>query len=185
MLSFGLCDHFANDFWQFYSQSTKKYLWLLKKTFIISEVRPFFNNLRKELTKRSVFYFNDLGLRNYVLSRLDQKNLEINGGFLFQNLVFFLIRDINTLGASKINYWRTMDGAEVDFVLNSGAGIWPIEVKYSNLREIIISRSMKSFVEVYHPQKMTVVNLSLNKTEKIDNVEFEAVPVAQLHARIA
>ena len=158
-------------------ETTKKYLWLLKKTFIIDEVRPFYKNLRKELTKRPVFYFNDLGMRNYILNRLDLKNLEIDGGFLFQNLVYFSLKNIVSLEPSKINYWRTLDGAEVDFVINSGSGIWPIEVKYSGLKEIKVTRSMNSFIDAYHPKKFTIVNLVLKRQEKVDGVEYEVIPI--------
>lgn len=161
-------------------ETTKKYLWFLKKTFIIGEVRPFYKNLRKELTKRSVFYFNDLGMRNYILNRLNQENLEIDGGFLFQNLIYFYLKEKTASESSKVNYWRTLDGAEVDFVINSGAGVWPIEVKYTNLKIIKISRSMNSFIDAYHPQKMTIINLVLNKTEKVNNVEFEVLPIGEL-----
>lgn len=155
-------------------ETTKKYLWLLKKTFITSEVRPFYKNLRKELTKRSVFYFNDLGMRNYILNRLDQKNLEVDGGFLFQNLVYFFLKNVIINESAKVNYWRTLDGAEVDFIINSGTEILPIEVKFKKLNEIKISRSMNSFINAYHPEKMIIVNLDLNKDEKINDVSFEA-----------
>lgn len=160
-------------------ETTKKYLWLLKKTFIIDEVRPFYKNLRKELTKRPVFYFNDLGMRNYILNRLDLRNLEIEGGFLFQNLVYFKLKDIVSLESSKINYWRTLDGAEVDFVINSGSGVWPIEVKYSDLKEIKITRSINSFIDAYRPKKFTIVNLLLNSQKKISDVEFEVLPIGE------
>jgi predicted AAA+ superfamily ATPase len=161
-------------------ETTKKYLWLLKKTFIIDEVRPFYKNLRKELTKRPVFYFNDLGMRNYILNRLDLRNLEIDGGFLFQNLVYFSLKNMVSLEPSKINYWRTQDGAEVDFVINSGSGIWPIEVKYSGLKEIKVTRSMNSFIDAYHPKKFTIVNLVLKSQEKVDDVEYEVLPIGEL-----
>lgn len=160
-------------------ETTKKYLWLLKKTFIIDEVRPFYKNLRKELTKRSVFYFNDLGMRNYILNRLDLRNLEIDGGFLFQNLVYFRLKNIVSLEPSKINYWRTLDGAEVDFVIDSGSSIWPIEVKYSGLKEIKITRSMNSFIDAYHPRRFTIVNLKLKSQEKVGDVEYEVLPIGE------
>lgn len=160
-------------------ETTKKYLWLLKKTFIIDEVRPFYKNLRKELTKRPVFYFNDLGMRNYILNRLDLRNLEIEGGFLFQNLVYFKLKNMVSLEPSKINYWRTLDGAEVDFVINSGLGVWPIEVKYSDLKEIKVTRSINSFVDAYHPKKFTIVNLSLISQEKVGDVKFEVLPIGE------
>lgn len=161
-------------------ETTKKYIWLLKKTFIIDEVRPFYKNLRKELTKRPVFYFNDLGMRNYILNRLDFRNLEIDGGFLFQNLVYFKLKNMVSLEPTKINYWRTLDGAEVDFVINSGLGVWPIEVKYSDLKEIKLTRSMNSFVDAYHPKKFTIVNLKLKSQKKVSDVEFEVLPLGEL-----
>lgn len=161
-------------------ETVKRYLWFLKKTFIIDEVKPFYKNLRKELTKRPIFYFNDLGLRNYILNRLSPKNLEIDGGFLFQNLVFSIIKSVKTFGVSKINYWRTLDGAEVDFVFNLGTEIWPIEVKYSELKEIKISRSIKSFINDYHPKKVTIVNLSLDKIESFGDSKLEASPLIKL-----
>ena len=45
--------------------TVKKYIWYLEKTFIIESVTPFYRNVRKEITKSPVVYFNDLGLRNY------------------------------------------------------------------------------------------------------------------------
>jgi predicted AAA+ superfamily ATPase len=161
-------------------ETVKKYLWFLKKTFIIEEARPFYKNIRKELTKRSIFYLNDLGMRNYILNRLDQKNFEIDVGFLFQNLVFSFLKKISANDVSKVNYWRTIGGSEVDFVMNSGGNIWPVEVKYSSLKEIKISKSMKNFIIAYNPKKMTIINLDLNKKEKINNVEFEALPIGEL-----
>ena len=119
-------------------------------------------------------------MRNYILNRLNQKNLEVDSGFLFQNLVYFYLKEITASESSKVNYWRTVDGAEVDFVINSGTGVWPIEVKYSNLKEIKKTRSMNSFIDAYHPKKMTIVNLVLNKTEKISDVNFEALPIGEL-----
>lgn len=160
-------------------ETTKRYLWLLKKTFIIDEVRPFYKNLRKELTKRPVFYFNDLGMRNYILNRLDLRNLEIEGGFLFQNLVYFKLKNMVSLEPTKINYWRTLDGAEVDFVINSGSGIWPIEVKYSDLKEIKVTRSMNSFIDAYHPKKLSIINLSFKSQEKAGEVEFEVLSIGE------
>lgn len=45
----------------------KDYLTLLEKTFYIQPVKPFYKNLRKELTKMPKSYFLDSGIRNYLL----------------------------------------------------------------------------------------------------------------------
>jgi hypothetical protein len=40
--------------------AVNKYIYILKKTFHIYELKPFYKNLRKELTKMSKVYIQDL-----------------------------------------------------------------------------------------------------------------------------
>ncbi|MEW5941222.1 MAG: ATP-binding protein, partial [Chloroflexota bacterium] len=47
--------------------TVNNYLWYMEKTFLLHKVTPYFRNVRKELTKTPVFYFYDLGMRNYAL----------------------------------------------------------------------------------------------------------------------
>ena len=46
--------------------TVKIYLWYLEKTFIVWKVTPWFTNIRKEITKAPVYYFRDIGLRNFA-----------------------------------------------------------------------------------------------------------------------
>jgi len=50
--------------------AVENYIQILRKTFHIHLVRPFFSNLKKELTKMPKVYFNDLGMRNILLNQL-------------------------------------------------------------------------------------------------------------------
>lgn len=43
----------------------KNYLWYAEQTFIISIIRPFYTNAKKELTKSPVVYFIDVGMLNF------------------------------------------------------------------------------------------------------------------------
>ena len=99
-----------------------KYLWYLEKTFIISPVTPYFKNPRAEIKKTHTYYFNDLGLRNYVLgelAKLDGGLGELSEpGFLFQQLVFLTLKNLfGEFEPASIHFWRTKAKAEVDLSL--------------------------------------------------------------------
>lgn len=143
-------------------QTVKNYLWYLEKTFIIQKVTPFTTNIRKEITKASVYYFVDLGLKNYSINQFGTATLNIPPqGFLFQNFVFNCLKDELRvkLSSASIHFWRTQDKAEVDFVINTGLRVIPIEVKYSNLKMPQTTRSFKSFISKYKPKKAFIVHL--------------------------
>ncbi|PIP31581.1 ATPase, partial [bacterium (Candidatus Gribaldobacteria) CG23_combo_of_CG06-09_8_20_14_all_37_87_8] len=158
------------------AKTIKNYLWYLEKTFVLKRVDPFFRNIRKEISKAPVYYFNDLGLKNYALNEFGNALNFQNAGFLFENFVYKLIQEQTQDSSAKINFWRTTDKAEVDFVLNFGKEIVPIEAKYSHLKEPTLTRSLRGFIEKYRPKRVFVVNLSLNQKIKIDGSEINFTP---------
>jgi uncharacterized protein len=147
-------------------ETVKNYLWYLEKTFVIERITPYFQNVRKEITKAPQFYFKDLGLRNYILGILGNLSNQKDVGFLFQNFIFNILKSKLKWMPAKINFWRTKDGAEVDFVISYGNQIIPIEIKYRQIKKIEISNSLRSFIKKYKPPKVFIVNLSYE--EKID-----------------
>lgn len=154
-------------------KTLKNYLWYLEKTFIISQITPFFRNIRKELSKSPIFYFNDLGLRNFSIGEFGKVR---DYSFLFQNFIFLILIDKLKNSPYRIHYWRTKDKAEVDFVVDFGKEIIPIEVKFKNLKEIEITRSLRNFIEKYKPKYVFIVNLSYFQTQKINNTEIISIP---------
>lgn len=156
--------------------TVKEYLWYLEKTFILQRVTPFFKNIRKEITKASIYYFVDLGLKNYSLSQFGTATLVTPPqGFLFQNFVFNCLRDElrSKFSSATVHFWRTQDKAEVDFVINTGLEVIPIEAKYSNLKTPQTSRSFKSFISKYKPKKAFIVHLG----DSHEPVEFEGTKI--------
>ena len=156
--------------------TVKEYLWYLEKTFILQRVTPFFKNIRKEITKASIYYFVDLGLKNYSVNQFGTAVSVIPPqGFLFQNFVFNSLRDELRVkfSSATIHFWRTQDKAEVDFVINTGLEVIPVEVKYSNLKTLQTSRSFKSFLSKYKPKKAFIVHLG----DPHEPVEFEGTKI--------
>lgn len=76
-------------------ETIKNYLWYLEKTFVVKKLTPFYRNIRKEITKAPVYYFGDLGLRNFILGLFGNQMLPQDAGFLFQNFVFLKLQKIS------------------------------------------------------------------------------------------
>ena len=156
--------------------SLKKYLWYAEKVFIIRMVQPFFTNKQKEITKSPIVYFIDLGLRNFSLNMFGRVEDNEQLGLIFQNFIYNKINKEIEGNLKSINFWRTKEGAEVDFVVRDGLSLLPIEVKFSNFLKAEISRSFRSFINNYEPKEAKVINLGLNTNKNIGNTDIKFVP---------
>jgi len=154
--------------------SLKKYLWYAEKIFIIRTTQPFFTNKQKEITKSPIIYFVDLGLRNFSLNMFGRIENNEQMGLIFQNLVYNRINREATQTLKSVNFWRTKEGAEVDFIIRDGLSLLPIEVKFTNLSKPEITRSLRNFINEYAIKEAKVVNLGLDIDKKIGatNVKF-------------
>lgn len=153
--------------------SLKNYLWYAEKTFVLQKLTPYFTNPRKEIVKTPIYYFHDIGLRNYSIGMFG--NL-IDYGAVFENLVLNTIKEKIKLSGISVHFYRTKDKAEVDFILNAGEKVIPIEVKYRKIKKPVLERSMKSFIEKYSPLRAIIINLSFKEKIKVGNTEVLFIP---------
>jgi predicted AAA+ superfamily ATPase len=160
--------------------TVKKYLWYAQKIFIVELLAPYARNVRKEISKSPVPYFWDLGFRNYSLGLFGHLESPVEGGFVFENLVFLLLRQKLGLKAAKLNFWRTKDKAEVDFVIEAGNRLIPVEVKYTHLKQDKVPASLRRFIDRYKPEKAYVINLDFSKTLDITGTALSFLPVYDL-----
>lgn len=126
--------------------SVEQYLYVLQKCFHITLVKPYYNNLRKELTKMPKVYVNDLGLRHILINYFAPIEQRADKGVVLENFCFRVL--IENYEQDQIKYWRTSDGNEVDFIVETqyNKGI-AIEVKF-NEQETKLSK-FKKFIENY------------------------------------
>jgi predicted AAA+ superfamily ATPase len=161
-------------------QTLANYLWYGEKTFVIHRLRPHFKNVRKEITKSPKIYFYDLGLRNYPLGLFGNVNNPGEFGLLFENFVFNILKEKLGFRTESLRFWRTKEKAEVDFVVESGMKVVPIEVKYKLLDKVEVNRSLRSFIEAYKPELALIVNLGLDRSLKIGKTKVRAIPFWKL-----
>ena len=160
--------------------SVKNYLWYAEKTFVTAVLTPFFKNRKKEITSSPMVYFHDLGLRNYAAGLFETPVEAAGSGFLFQNLLYNILRDGIRFTPVRLHFWRTKDKAEVDFVLDRGQGVIPVEAKFSDLKKPVLGRSLHNFIARYRPEQAWVVNLGLRETLTIGSTLVRIVPVSDL-----
>ena len=165
-------------------QTLKKYLWYAQKIFLLDLVTPYSRNVGKEISQSPVVYFRDLGLRNYPLGLFGRIESSSGSGFLFQNLVFQMLTGSAPVGSTRVHFWRTKDKAEVDFVVEQGKNLTPVEVKYKALKDIEIPRPLIRFCEQYRPDKAYIVNLSLRKEKRVGKTDIIAIPYWELLQRL-
>lgn len=161
------------------TKTVGSYLWYLEKTFLVDRISPYFKNLRKEITKSPIYYFGDLGMRNYALGVFGAPPIPSESGFLFQNFINNLLKEQIQHTPASIHYWRTTDKAEVDFVIDQVKAIIPIEVKYKKLAKPEISRAYRNFISRYKPKKGYVVHLGTKQQEVIDETVIGFLPFEQ------
>ena len=127
------------------SETIANYVYVLQKCFHITLVKPFYQNLRKELTKMPKVYLHDNGMRNSLLNNFQPINERIDKGMLWENTVFSLLCEKHNI--DEIFFWRTADGNEVDFVLPKIENPQAIECKFdANTKN---STKYKKFIENY------------------------------------
>lgn len=146
-----------------YYKEVRNILSILEETYVIKQIKPFHRNLVTELKKNPKIYFIDTGLRNFISGRFEFSEEEY--GRLLENHALRLLR------SGKVNYWRTTAKAEVDFIYNEKI---PVESKTTPK----ITRSLRSFIETYKPEKAFILNTKEIGEEKIGDTRILMVPHA-------
>ena len=127
------------------NDTVQNYLSILQKCFHVAIIKPFYGNLRKELIKMPKTYLLDTGLRNCLINNFEKPDNRMDKGELWENTFFRILADVH--GIDAINFWRTTEGNEVDFVLTEIATHLAVETKYN---EALIKQSKyKKFIETY------------------------------------
>ena len=127
------------------NETVENYITLLQKCFHIALVRPFFRNLRKEIIKMPKVYMLDVGLRNCLLNNFQPLAIRPDKGEIWENVYFMMLFDRYDL--DDINYWRTADRNEVDFVLPHVENPFAVEIKYSETN--VKTSKYKKFTDNY------------------------------------
>lgn len=113
--------------------TVEKYLDLLSKVFIVFRVGAYSNNLRKEVSKSSKWYFFDNGIRNAIINDFRLPPLRNDMGALWENYLIAERIKKNSYTGRRVQYyfWRTYDQQEIDFIETANGAVHAYEFKLS------------------------------------------------------
>ena len=113
----------------------KAWLSVLEATYQVIVLRPYFANVGKRLVKTPKVYFSDVGTLCYLAGLKDPDHAASGpmGGAIMETAVLSeIVRALTHRGIDpQVFFWRTVAGTEVDFVVETGGRLVPIEVKLS------------------------------------------------------
>jgi predicted AAA+ superfamily ATPase len=115
-------------------KTVQRYLCLFEQSFILYNLRGYSRNLRKEITKKSKYYFWDNGIRNAVIKNFNNLNTRDDIGALWENyLVAERLKKQEYKQIYSSNYfWRTWEGQEIDWVEERDGNVFGFEIKWGN-----------------------------------------------------
>jgi len=129
--------------------TAKAWLSVLEASFQVIVLRPYFSNVGKRLVKTPKVYFADTGTLCHLAGLKDPQHAASGpmGGHIFETAVLAeIVKTFRNRGEDpKVHFWRTSAGVEVDFIIDLGGKLIPIEVKLSATPIPSMARGIMSF----------------------------------------
>jgi len=115
------------------NKTAQSWLGILESSFIIFQLKPYYENFNKQITKSAKLYFYDTGLLCHLLHITNGKEIlnSIYKGPIFENLVIsekIKQRENNGLNTDFF-FWRDKTGNEVDLITDYHKTISIAEIK--------------------------------------------------------
>ena len=124
----------------------RKWLGILKTSYIAFSLSPYHANLEKRLTKTPKVYFYDTGLLCFLLGIRNSSDLNVHPlrGAIFENLAITeLIKEkYNTGSFTDFYYYRENGGREVDLLKVGSSDIQLYEIKSSATYNKIFQKNL-------------------------------------------
>ncbi len=137
-------------------KTVARYLDVLEKAFVIYNLRGFSKNLRKEITKKSKYYFYDNGVRNTIISNFNSIETRNDVGQLWENFIFmerYKKRSYSEIIANPY-FWRTWEGQEIDLIEEREGKLFAYEFKWSEDQ----AKAPRQWTEAYQDATFLVIN---------------------------
>lgn len=130
-------------------KTVARYLDLLEKSFVLFNLRGYSRNLRKEITKKSKYYFYDNGIRNAIIANFNELNLRDDVGKLWENFLVSERLKAQEYGEIYANnyFWRTWEQQEIDWIEEREGKLFGFEFKFSKDKFKIPRVFLKAYPE--------------------------------------
>ena len=113
--------------------TARRWLSILEASFLVALLRPHHRNFNKRLVKSPKLYFLDTGLLCHLLRVRSPEELRAHAsrGAVFETFVLseLLKARLHRGEEPDVHFWRDSAGHEIDFLIDDGETLTPIEAK--------------------------------------------------------
>jgi hypothetical protein len=129
----------------------RQWLSVLKASYLVFELSPWFENIGKRVIKSPKLYFADVGLAAFLLGihTAEQASRDPLRGHLYENLIVadVLKRFCNAGHRPELFFYRDTHGNEVDLLIRQGRQWLPVEIKSANTFSVDFLKGIRRFKE--------------------------------------
>ena len=113
-------------------KTINRYLDLLEKSFIIFKIGSFSSNPRKEISKKSKYFFFDNGIRNGIIMQLGEIEYRNDISQLWENFMVseFYKKNSYLKLFQQLYFWRNYNGQEIDLIIEKDGKLEALEFKW-------------------------------------------------------
>jgi predicted AAA+ superfamily ATPase len=159
------------------AKTAQRFLQYLQMSYQVVLLQPWFRNSRKRLVKSPKLHYLDPGVQSAVSGRYGA----LTGHEFESAVVAEVIKQLKTAGL-RVDFYhlRTVDGREVDLLLETPAGFYAIEVKQSRLVHASDARHLKGLPDLLDKPLLHAFLISNDPTVKPFGEGLTAIPAAAL-----
>lgn len=141
------------------------YFDILDDLLLAVRISPFNVRAKRKMIAHQKFYFFDTGVYRFLKPSSLLDTQEEAEGCALESLFFQSLRAINDYYALdySLHFWRTQQGAEVDFVAYGPKGLHAFEIKRSSTVTPKALKGLKQFGEDYPEAKLHLVYIGKHK----------------------
>ncbi|MBL6988881.1 MAG: ATP-binding protein [Bacteriovoracaceae bacterium] len=128
-----------------------------------------YSETRKKLVKSSRYLFFDMGVRRSAAQEGVRVTNERKGDLFKQFVGIELLRQLRQVNPmAKLKFWKDPDGPEVDWVIDYGDGLIPIEVKWSKNPTPSHGKHLRTFLKEYPKASCSYIICRCDNKQKLD-----------------
>ena len=166
------------------TKTIQSWLGLLENSYILFQLQPWYNNLKKRIVKSPKIYFHDTGLLCALLKITSKTGLKYHpmAGSIFENWCISEIKkNKSNLGDNNgLYYFRENMGNEIDLILEKDTGPLAIEIKSASKADRSLLRGLQ-YWKKYQPLSQGVL-LYQGHSTSTDNININFVSWKEIEA---
>ncbi|OGQ09008.1 MAG: hypothetical protein A3G32_09190 [Deltaproteobacteria bacterium RIFCSPLOWO2_12_FULL_40_28] len=155
-------------------RTVREYFQILKDTLLVHEISPFQKTKKRKPVATSKYYFFDVGVANYLMSRKNIMEGSAEYGQALEHLVLLEIKAYldYSRNDTPLSFWRSQSQFEVDCVLGDSVAI---EIKSSSNITSYDLKGLRALSEELPLKRKIVVGLT--PMSRITEDKIEIIPI--------